>query len=333
MGIILGIESSCDETAVCLLSDDTVIVDLVASQDDIHGPYGGVVPELASRAHMERLGPMIEQALFESGLEIGDIDAVAVTAGPGLVVCLLVGLVTAKGICLGRDIPLVGVNHLDGHLWAIFMDREQRPPEFPYLGLVVSGGHSSLYEVKAPGVYRQLGQTLDDAAGEAFDKCAKVLGLPYPGGREIEKLAAEGDGKAIAFPRPLLDRPDYNFSFSGLKTAVIHYYGKNGNKESEKADIAASFQEAAVEVLVQKTMRAAKELNVTDIVISGGVAANGRLRDSFYKAGQESGRNVKIPALRLCTDNAVMIAGAGRRVLEAGVRHGLDLPPQAVWPL
>ncbi len=333
MGNILGIETSCDETAVCVLSDDEVLSDIVAGQDDIHGRYGGVVPELASRAHLERLGPMIEQSLSESGLGIKDIDAVAVTAGPGLVVCLLVGLVTAKGICLGRDIPLAGVNHLDGHLWAVFMDRDEPDPRFPYMGLVVSGGHSSLYLVEAPGVYRQLGQTLDDAAGEAFDKCAKVLGLPYPGGREIENLAREGDETAIAFPRPLLDRQDYNFSFSGLKTAVIHYLAKSGEDEADKPDIAASFQAAAVEVLVKKTLRAAVEYKVNDIVVAGGVAANQRLREAFYQAGSDAGVNVKFPSLRLCTDNAVMIAGAGKRVLSSGTQHGLDLPPRAVWPI
>ncbi|MFO8057429.1 MAG: tRNA (adenosine(37)-N6)-threonylcarbamoyltransferase complex transferase subunit TsaD [bacterium] len=333
MARILGIESSCDETAVCVLGENEVLAELVASQDDIHGSYGGVVPELASRAHLERLGPMIEQSLSESGLGMKDLDAVAVTAGPGLVVCLLVGLMTAKGICLGLDVPLVGVNHLDGHLWAIFMDREVEPPGFPYLGLVVSGGHSSLYLVKARGVYRQLGQTLDDAAGEAFDKSAKVLGLPYPGGRQIEELSRQGDETAIPFPRPLLDRQDYNFSFSGLKTAVIHYFEKTGRADSEKPDIAASFQAAAVEVLVKKTLRAASDFKVNDIVVSGGVAANQRLRDAFLHAGDEAGFKVKFPSMRLCTDNAVMIAGAGVRILESGTKHGLDLPPRAVWPL
>lgn len=332
--LVLGIETSCDETAAAVVTDgNKVLSDVVASQDEIHSPYGGVVPELAARSHLERIVPVIQEALKRAGHPIEDIDAVAVTSGPGLVVCLLVGLTAAKGIALSRGIPIVGVNHLDGHLGAIFVDHAQEPPEFPLVGLVVSGGHTALYLVTGPGDYRLLGTTLDDAAGEAFDKSAKVLGLPYPGGREIEALAKQGDQTAIAFPRPLLDRADFNFSFSGLKTAVINYWERTGRNESEKADIAASFQAAAIEVLVEKTMRAAREHRSKNIVVSGGVAANQKLRATFERVPRDSGLKIHFPAIRLCTDNAVMIAAAGLRLLETGRRDGFDLEPKAVWPL
>ncbi|HUT52138.1 MAG TPA: tRNA (adenosine(37)-N6)-threonylcarbamoyltransferase complex transferase subunit TsaD [bacterium] len=331
--LVLGIESSCDETAAAVVADGRIVSDVVASQDEIHSPFGGVVPELASRAHLERIHPLIHEALVRAGVGIGAIEGVAVTSGPGLVVCLMVGLSAAKGIALGRGIPLAGVNHLDGHLSAIFLDPGREPPPFPFVGLVVSGGHTSLYLVHGPGEYRLLGQTLDDAAGEAFDKTAKIMGLPYPGGREIEALAKEGDETAVAFPRPLLDRPDFNFSFSGLKTAVLHYRDRNGIRQGERADVAASFQAAAIEVLVAKTMRAARELKAAHVVVCGGVAANGRLRERFAAAGREAGVMVHVPPLRLCTDNAAMIALAGARLLGQGVRHGFELSPRAVWPL
>jgi N6-L-threonylcarbamoyladenine synthase len=332
--IILGVESSCDETAAAVLEAPyRVLSDVVASQDEVHSPFGGVVPELASRAHMEKIAPVIAEALSRAGKKIEDLDAVAATAGPGLLVCLLVGLNAAKGIALGAGIPLIGVNHLDGHLSAVFLDRDVTPPGFPHVGLVVSGGHTSLYLVRAPGVYEKLGQTLDDAAGESFDKCAKALGLPYPGGREIETLSREGDEKAVALPRPLLNREGFDFSFSGLKTAVINHWEKSGKSGRERADLAASFQAAAVEVLAAKTMKAARERGAREVVVAGGVAANGRLRRAFAEAGEREGVRVAVPRPRLCADNAAMIAAAGARLFEAGARNGLDLPPRAVWPL
>ncbi len=331
--LVLGIESSCDETAAAVVADGRTVSDVVASQDEIHSPFGGVVPELASRAHLERIHPLIHEALKRAEAGIGEIEGVAVTAGPGLVVCLMVGLSAAKGIALGRGIPLVGVNHLDGHLGAIFLDGGEEPPPFPFVGLVVSGGHTSLYLVRGPGDYRLLGQTLDDAAGEAFDKAAKLMGLAYPGGREIEALARGGDEAAIKFPRPLLDRADYNFSFSGLKTAVKQYHDRNGSAEGGTADEAASFQAAVIDVLVAKTMRAAGELKAGHVVVCGGVAANGRLRERFAQAGRQAGVAVHVPSPRLCTDNAAMIALAGERMLKQGVRHGFELSPRAVWPL
>ena len=332
--LILGIESSCDETAAAVVTDGPVLLsDLVASQDEVHSPFGGVVPELAAREHLLRVAPLAREALARAGIDFIDLDAIAVTAGPGLVVCLLVGLSAAKGMALATGLPLVGVNHLDGHLSAIFLDQSQPPPEYPFIGLVVSGGHSSLFHVVAPGRYRLLGQTLDDAAGEAFDKAAKVLGLPYPGGREIDRLAQSGDERAIAFPRPLLDRPDFNFSFSGLKTAVINYWEKIGRDERARADIAASFQAAAVEVLAQKTLRAALSLGARTVVACGGVAVNRRLRRGLLEACEPAGIAVRIPSPRLCTDNAAMIAVAGLRIFAGGVRDGLDLAPRAVWPL
>ncbi len=331
--LVLGIESSCDETAAAVVGEGgRSLSDVIASQDEIHSAFGGVVPELAARAHMERVQPVIREALSRAGVGVEDIEGVAVTSGPGLSVCLLVGIQAAKGIALGLGIPLVGVNHLEGHLLASFIDGSRPPPEYPFIGLVASGGHTSLYLASAPGKYKRLGHTLDDAAGEAFDKTAKVLGLPYPGGREIQVLAERGDPRAIDFPRPLLARPGYDFSFSGLKTAVINYVAKMEG-ELNRADVAASFQAAAVELLVAKTTRAARELGVPRIVVSGGVAANRLLREEFEKAGSRELLQLWFPGLRLCTDNAAMIAHVGRGLLKNGGNDGPGLAPRAVWPL
>ncbi len=331
--LVLGIESSCDETAAAVVDGGAVLSDLVAGQDEIHGPFGGVVPELAARSHMERTAPLIREALSRAGVEAADIEGVAATAGPGLMVCLLVGLSAAKGFAFGLGLPLAGVNHLEGHLNAVFVDPDAKKPGYPFAGLIVSGGHTSLYLVKSPGEYEHLGSTLDDAAGEAFDKTAKILGLPYPGGREIEALAAKGDETAIAFPRPLLDRPDHDFSFSGLKTAVVNYWDKTGRRAGQRADVAASFQAAAVEVLVEKTLKAARANSVDQVVVSGGVAANKRLRAGFDARGRAEGIEAIFPSIRLCTDNAVMIAHVGERLLSGGRNDGLGLGPRSSWPL
>jgi len=331
--MVLAIESSCDETAAAVLADGRVLSDVIASQDELHSSYGGVVPELAARAHMETVAPVVEETLARAGVLVEDIEGIAVTSGPGLVICLLVGMSAAKGIAFGLGLPLVGVNHLDGHLSAIMVDESQAPPSFPHAGLVVSGGHTALYLVKSPGEYELLGSTIDDAAGEAFDKAARLLGLPYPGGPEIEKLSREGDETAVDLPRPMLDKPGYDFSFSGLKTAVKNHWNKSKGGERERADLAASFQAAAVQVLVKKSMAAARNCKVHELVVSGGVAANGRLRRAFLAEGGSTGIEVKFPALRLCTDNAAMIAAAGHRELVKGVDNGTDLSPRPVWPL
>jgi N6-L-threonylcarbamoyladenine synthase len=326
---VLGIETSCDETAVALLHDDRILASIVASQDEVHAPFGGVVPELASRRHLELILPTLRAALDRSGTSLDQVDALAVTSGPGLVVCLLIGLSLARALAFTKKLPLVGVNHLEGHLMAIFAEKTI---PFPFVGLVVSGGHTSLYRVEGWGRYALLGQTLDDAAGEAFDKVAKLLGLPYPGGREIDALARQGNPAAVAFPRGLL-KDGYNFSFSGLKTAVLRHVERGRDLEAARADIAASFQEAVVEVLVMKAVKAAQEFKVQDLVVSGGVASNRRLREQMSAYGIGAGLKVHFPSPALCTDNAVMIAGVGREKLQRGLADPADLLPRAVWPL
>ena len=325
----LGIETSCDETAAAVVEDGRVLAGVVASQDEIHAPFGGVVPELASRRHLELLLPTVRAALERADTPLDRVDALAVTSGPGLVVCLLVGLSFARAVAFVRRIPLVGVNHLEGHLMAIFAEKAV---PFPFVGLVVSGGHTSLYYVEGWGRYRPLGQTLDDAAGEAFDKVAKILGLPYPGGREIDALARQGNPAAVAFPRGLL-KQGYDFSFSGLKTAVLRYVEQCPDLAAARADIAASFQEAAVEVLVKKALRATEEFGASRLVVSGGVAANSRLRAAMLAAGERAGVEAIFPSPGLCTDNAAMIALAGAERLRLGLADPADLLPRAVWPL
>ncbi|MFP5214206.1 MAG: tRNA (adenosine(37)-N6)-threonylcarbamoyltransferase complex transferase subunit TsaD [Acidobacteriota bacterium] len=309
--IILGVESSCDETAASVVENGTrVLSDCIASQIDVHGPYGGVVPEIASRKHVEVILPVIDKALRDAGLSAMDLDAIAVTQGPGLVGALLVGLSAAKAMAYGLDKPLIAVNHLEGHMQAAFVGRE--PPERPYICLVVSGGHTSLYRAEPEGGTELLGSTLDDAAGEAFDKVAKLLGLGYPGGVIIDRMASSGNPNAYDFPKALREKNSLDFSFSGLKTSVANFVRKveSSGETYRLEDVVASFQEAVVDVLVRKTLRAAELCRVKEIVVVGGVAANGRLRTKLAEAAAAHGLDLILPPLRFCTDNAVMIAAA-----------------------
>ncbi|MET0384779.1 MAG: tRNA (adenosine(37)-N6)-threonylcarbamoyltransferase complex transferase subunit TsaD [Polyangiales bacterium] len=328
--IVLGIESSCDETAAAVVSSDgTVLSDVVSSQVALHAPYGGVVPELAARAHMENVVPVIEQALAKLPGGLGAIEGVAVTQGPGLVGALLVGVQAAKAIALARNLPLVGVNHLIGHLLAVFLRRDPAAPvpEFPFIALLVSGGHTALYEVRSPSDIEQLGQTRDDAAGEAFDKAAKLLGLGYPGGPRVDRLAAGGDRSKVTLPRPLAGRKLLEFSFSGLKTALAQHVAQQTGPlaESQLADICASFQHNVISVLVDKSLAACERRGVPRLVITGGVAANRGLRALAASACAEAQVALFIPEFASCTDNAAMIAYAGATRLAQGADDGLEL--------
>ncbi len=307
--VILALETSCDETAAAVVVDGSEILsNIISSQVDVHRKFGGVVPEVASRKHLELLNQVVEDALLVAGVGFGDLDAIAVTYGPGLVGALLVGVSAAKAFAYGLDIPLVGVNHLEGHIYANFLTEQDL--EFPLLCLVVSGGHTDLTLVEKHGLYRVVGRTRDDAAGEAFDKVARTMGLGYPGGPLIDRLACGGDPGAVSLPRAFLEKDSLDFSFSGLKTAVINYLHRSGQRGEvvNNADLAASFQKAVTDVLVDKTLDAARETGVSTILLAGGVAANTGLRASMKEqAGRESIR-VVIPPLILCTDNAAMIA-------------------------
>ena len=322
---VLGIETSCDETGVAVLEDGVVRSNLLASQVAVHERFGGVVPELASRAHVEALNPLLEQALDEAGLGFGDLDGVAVTVGPGLVGALLVGIAAAKSIALATRAPLIGVNHLEGHILANAI--EHGPDLAPAVCLVVSGGHTMLVHMPEPHRYELLGQTLDDAAGEAFDKVARFLGLGFPGGPALDRLARQGDPDAIRFPRAMADSGDYDFSLSGLKTAVLRHVRaeREARRDVDPADLAASFQEAIVDVQVAKTMSAAREQGVARVLLGGGVVANTRLRDRMGKAGAEAGIEVWFPSMALCTDNGAMIALAGSWRLARGERTDLSV--------
>lgn len=308
---ILALETSCDETAASVVADGVKILsNIISSQVDVHQKFGGVVPEVASRKHLELLNHVVEEALLEAGLEFGDLDALAVTYGPGLVGALLVGVSAAKTLAYGLDLPLLGINHIEGHIYANFAVEPDL--QFPLICLVVSGGHTDLVYMEKHGSYQMLGKTRDDAAGEAFDKVARTLGLGYPGGPLIEHLAGTGDPGAIKLPRAYLEKGSLDFSFSGLKSAVINYLHRAGQKHEEvnKADLAAGFQQAVVDVLVDKTIEAAVETGVSTILLAGGVAANKKLRtDLIERAGQKSFR-VNVPPPILCTDNAVMVACA-----------------------
>jgi N6-L-threonylcarbamoyladenine synthase len=326
---VLGIESSCDETAAAVLdADGRVRSNVVASQAELHERYGGVVPELASRQHVERVLPVVEMALEQAGVSLDEIEGVAVTNRPGLIGSLLVGVSAAKAIAFARGLPLVGVHHLEGHLFASFMaEPEARPPA---VALIVSGGHTELYYVGALGDYRVMGRRRDDAAGEAFDKGARAMGLTGAGGPVIDRLAREGDPGRIPFPRARTE-PALDFSFSGLKTALIRYLEQH--PDAMKADVAASYQQAIVDVLVGRTMAAAEQAGVPWVLVGGGVAANSALQSQMRAAAEARGLRAAFPPMSFCTDNAAMIAAAGQFHLERGQQDGVDLETSARGPL
>jgi len=333
--LILGIETSCDETAAAVVEDGRrILSNVVSSQVELHSRYGGIVPELASRAHIQNILPVIDEALTSSGKRLGDMDAVAVTVGPGLIGALLVGVSAAKSLAYSAGLPVVGVNHIEGHMSAIFLESDE--VALPFVLLVVSGGHTHLYLVRGCCDYEKLGQTRDDAAGEAYDKVAKLMGLGYPGGPIVDRLAKAGSPKRINFPRSYLEAGSLDFSFSGLKTAVLNHvrsFKGESIPDDVLADICASFQEAVVDVLVKKTVQAAVDTGVKNIVIGGGVAANGALRDALQRAANDAGIRPFLPSPGLCTDNAAMVAAAGYHLFRAGKVSGLDLNPVANLPL
>ena len=348
MGIILGIESSCDETAAALVTDERrILAQHIASQDDAHRPYGGVVPEIAARAHAERLTPLIEATLRDAGLTLDDVDAIAATAGPGLIGGVMVGLVTAKALSMASGKPLIAVNHLEGH--ALSPRLADPALQFPYLLLLVSGGHCQLLLVRGVGAYRRLATTIDDALGEAFDKTAKILGLGYPGGPAVERLAASGNPRAVSLPRPLLGSDKPHFSVAGLKSAVLRAkqaqppvvagccgVGPVATGYSD-ADIAAAFQQAAVDCVIDRTARAIRQVpGATALVVAGGVAANTAIRSALESLAAASGLGFSAPPLPLCTDNAAMIAWAGLERLAADhdfAGDSLDFLARPRWPL
>ena len=331
--LVLAIESSCDETAAAVVeSGRKILSDIVASQISVHAEYGGVVPEIASRKHLESITPVISEALQKASVSFTEIEGIAVTQGPGLSGALLVGISVAKSLAYALNIPVVGVNHIEAHLLAIFLEQSV---SFPFIALVVSGGHSHLYRVDGVGCYVTLGQTLDDAAGEAFDKVAKLLGFPYPGGMVIDKLATSGNPRAIKFPRPLLHDGTCNFSFSGLKTAVFSHLKNNPDNAAGAAlnDLSASFQAAVCDVLAAKTASAVTATGIGRVVVAGGVACNSGLRQTMQRLSVECGFELYIPSPRLCSDNAAMIGVPGDFYLSNGITSGLDFDALPVWPL
>jgi N6-L-threonylcarbamoyladenine synthase len=334
--LVLGLETSCDETGVALYdSERGLLADALFSQIDLHRAYGGVVPELASRDHVKRMLPLIRQVMTDAGTVATDIDAIAYTAGPGLVGALLVGASCAQALAFAWDIPALGVHHMEGHLLAPML--EAQPPEFPFVALLVSGGHTQLVRVDGIGLYELLGETLDDAAGEAFDKTAKMMGMQYPGGPEIAALATKGVAGRFVFPRPMTDRPGLDFSFSGLKTSALMTWQQcqsaGDDSEQTRCDISLAFQQAVVETLTIKCKRALKQTGMKRLVIAGGVSANKSLRLSLEKMLGELNGNVFYARPEFCTDNGAMIAFAGCQRLQAGQKEDLSISVQARWPM
>jgi N6-L-threonylcarbamoyladenine synthase len=335
--LVLAIETSCDDTGAAVVQDGRrILSNIVSSQIPVHKKYGGVVPELASRKHIESIVPIVTEALIEAEAKLKDIDGIAVTHGPGLVGSLLVGLSFAKSLSFATGIPLIGINHIEGHLSAIFL--EKTPPTFPFIGLVVSGGHTSLYRMDGYGKLNRLGQTRDDAAGEAFDKVAKLLGLGYPGGPIIDELSQKGDAKAIRFPRPSFSKNSFDFSFSGLKTSVVNYVKANpeppaGYSKDRLRDLVSSFQEAVVDVLVKKTIQLARHEKLKKVVLCGGVAANRRLRERMKEEASQDKIKVFIPRPSFCTDNAAMVGVVGYEYLKRGIQSPLSLNAFSSLPL
>jgi len=334
--LILAIESSCDDTAAAVLkADQRVLSNVVSSQFEVHARFGGIVPELASRCHIEAIWPVVNQALADAGTTLENIELIAATQGPGLVGSLLVGFTFAKAVALVRQIPCTGVDHLAGHLLAILLEKEERRPAFPYTALVVSGGNTSLFAVESATAFRLLGRTRDDAAGEAFDKVAKLLDLGYPGGPAVSRLAEQGDAEAISFPRSWLDKDSLDFSFSGLKTSVANYVNQCRQKDIPVPvkDVCASFEQAVVDVLVEKSIQAAEQVGHQQVVIGGGVAANKKLRQQLRARCAEAGLRCFIPSPEYCTDNAAMIGLAGYFRFTAGSTVGPDADAFSRSPL
>jgi N6-L-threonylcarbamoyladenine synthase len=329
---ILAIETSCDETAVAIYQHQQgLLAHIIYSQAELHAEYGGVVPELASRDHIRKLLPLIEQVLDQANLEHTDIDGIAYTAGPGLIGALMVGSALARSLAWALGIPSVAIHHMEGHLLAPML--EDNPPEFPFLALLISGGHTLLVDAQAIGVYSILGESVDDAVGEAFDKTAKLLGLSYPGGPQLAKLAQSGDPDRLKFPRPMTNRPGLDFSFSGLKTYAVNCYQKLGDGQQSKADIAHAFQEAVADTMAIKCGRAVRQTGIKRLVVAGGVSANVRIRERLQDMAQKESAQLYFPGAEFCTDNAAMIALAGCHRLLAGATDSLAIKAQPRWQL